>query len=300
MKTTAALLLLFLANICISQTPWPESGTKWWYFGGDALYGPRQLILEAVGEEVYKGQLCQKIEQTHVDFNGNASPSDSFYAYLKNDSVFFYSDVWEEFILIFDYTAELGDTIILKNPNTKTGQDSTFHCNVNKIDTVEYCNGDLKVKSWSIEHTHGYADYLEVVMQSSFLHPFDLYTWYGFDDADKYLHCFYDGSNDLDCEIFNSGEDEPCYGRPSKVKEGEVNDNILLFPNPAIDKLWIQFPREINQIHFQITDLAGKVLKRDYLSAGRREIGIEELSAGTYFISFPTLNDRCQKFVVIY
>lgn len=298
--TTTFLLLLFLSFQALAQSPWPEKGTKWWYYGGDPLYGPRQMILEAVGEELYQGQISQKIERTDVDFNGNATLTGAFYTYIQNDSVFFYSDVWEEYILVFDYTAAEGDTIILKNPTTRSGPDSIFTNLVYKTDSLEHCEVGYKVKSWAVEHQRGFSEYQEVLMQEYFINPFDLYTWYGFGDADKYLRCFEDGSHEIDCSAYFNYEDEPCYGRPSSLGENGLITNISFYPNPVIDQIWVNIPGEFKNLPYKITDLCGREVLGGEIDFHYQKINLHVLQPGSYYLHFPGGKIRTQKFVVLH
>jgi hypothetical protein len=289
--------ILFITQIS-AQSPWPETGTKWWYFGGDPLYGPRQMILEAVGEEIFEGQLSQKIERTDVDFSGNAISNGSFYAYQQNDSVFVYNEMWQDYILMFDYTAEVGDTLILHNPTSRTGPDSLFFNYVYKIDSLDHCETGLKVKSWHLEHQRGFAEYQEILMQEYFIFPFDLYTWYGFGDADKYLHCFEDSEHDIDCSAYYGYEDEPCYGKPSAVGDADLITDISLCPNPAIDKIWLAIPGSFNNLRYTISDALGKEIASGYINAHHQVIELGAIQSGIYFLSFPGEKIQVQKFTV--
>lgn len=279
-----------------SQAPWPETGTKWWYFGGDPLYGPRQMILEAVGEEVFEGRLSQKINRTDVDYVGNAVLNGEYYAYIQNDSVFVFNDVWEEYLLVFDYTAEVGDTIIFKNAVNNSGPDSLVFAHVVRIDSTKFCEDVFKAKTWSLEHKLGFASYQEVFMQRSFIHPFDISTWYAIDDGDKFLRCFENGTFDFDCSDI---EEESCYGKPSTVEEQQgLIRHVSLFPNPAINRIWLDIPGNLNKLDYVITDAIGKEVATGQIDSLHQVIEIGFLRAGLYILHFPGAKIQASKFTI--
>jgi PKD repeat protein len=61
------------------------------------------------------------------------------------------------------------------------------------------------------------------------------------------------------------------------------SEKIKLFPNPASDRIWIEFPEYING-DFVITDVSGRDILREKISAESFEVNIQNWPAGIYII----------------
>ncbi len=71
------------------------------------------------------------------------------------------------------------------------------------------------------------------------------------------------------------------------VEEFLSDNNVSLFPNPAVDILNIRFDRYSNElIEMEMYDLTGKIVKKELLTNSQSAINIEELQNGVYFVKF--------------
>jgi hypothetical protein len=66
-----------------------------------------------------------------------------------------------------------------------------------------------------------------------------------------------------------------------------MNEPVRIYPNPATDKLGIEFASEKTEsIQYQITDVTGKVIMSQRLNAqeglNRNEINVSKISKGVY------------------
>ncbi len=89
---------------------------------------------------------------------------------------------------------------------------------------------------------------------------------------------------------------------PCKENIGELNpDNIalLIFPNPATDKLFITINRQsINPSYLTLTDISGKIISTFLITAPSIEIDISQHASGMYFIKAEINGTNCiQKFI---
>lgn len=80
---------------------------------------------------------------------------------------------------------------------------------------------------------------------------------------------------------------EACLG--ANVSE-EVLSNIALYPNPANEKLMVQFAGT-EQINYSILDISGRILLKGKINP-QDEINVSSLMPGNYQIVFETKDDR--------
>jgi len=79
-----------------------------------------------------------------------------------------------------------------------------------------------------------------------------------------------------------------CLQMLQNVNENNPNNNIIVFPNPASEKINIKFNNTENTSHFQIIDMLGKVHKNIKLNSYSNdiEINVQSLPRGIYIIVF--------------
>jgi hypothetical protein len=97
----------------------------------------------------------------------------------------------------------------------------------------------------------------------------------------------------------------PVFGSASEVVGIEtpldiVNNKILVYPNPANDKLYIHFENEMEfkTISFEIVDIYGRIISRKSVK-NSEGIDLSSVSNGVYFIRISTTNQvSTHKFII--
>lgn len=82
----------------------------------------------------------------------------------------------------------------------------------------------------------------------------------------------------------NSGNSRHCYfyiDNVSVVKCARENE-VLIYPNPAVDYVGIDIPQNYNQAQLYIYSLAGQLLSKKQITSVNQQIPIPELSNGMY------------------
>jgi len=74
----------------------------------------------------------------------------------------------------------------------------------------------------------------------------------------------------------------------------EVNDNIKVYPNPAVDYINVNIGN-INNTKIVIFDVCGKAVKQIDLNESQATIDLSELSAGVYYVNIKTDNNTVVK-----
>jgi hypothetical protein len=66
--------------------------------------------------------------------------------------------------------------------------------------------------------------------------------------------------------------------------------DFMLFPNPAAEKLTIKFAENLNQASLNLRDAAGRlVMNRPFQNQNQIEIDLHDLSNGLYFVEIQSI-----------
>ena len=75
-----------------------------------------------------------------------------------------------------------------------------------------------------------------------------------------------------------------------------VEQEFSVLPNPSVDNIWVQIPAnsENKSVDFFITDMIGKVVIRERLMSGTKQLNIKSLAAGIYIAQFNSTDGQRQ------
>jgi hypothetical protein len=195
-------------------------------------------------------------------------------AYLREDSInkqVFISHYDEE-LLLYDFSVEVGDTLF--------GEDYIFEDHidmvVNQIDS-SLINGYYR-KHISFNVLTG-TDWSSVWTEGIGATPLLNYiagdTWYS-----KSLNCLFENGTLV---YHGSSYETCCPGEMTGIPNANsLNNQIILFPNPAHDILTIEFSKTESST-IRIFDLSASMIYQKELPPGKSSINISQLSAGIYF-----------------
>jgi hypothetical protein len=282
------ILLVFAYQSCcflFSQNiDFAPVGTKWWVnqmrLDHQGIPQDSFIIVEVTGEEVKEGRLCRVIS----NLTGIGLPLTA-HVYTDNDSVFFYSEVTEQFELLYDFSAAVGSQWTIKGLSEIADE---FNVTVTDV-TYEEIDGE-QLKVWFITHNQN-SNYwsnkiIERIGNTHFLAP----TFTGLDTIENgklpaaNIRCYSDSVlfvklYEIDCD--------GVYGF-SSVNETDVSKFISVFPNPAHDFIQIEIPLGLrnDQLSYIIFDLLGNPLLQGFLSENITVLEISNLGlSGVFNIS---------------
>jgi len=69
---------------------------------------------------------------------------------------------------------------------------------------------------------------------------------------------------------------------------GRAMSSVIFYPNPSTDVVYFSIPVTFKQLHFVLTDIAGRKTMEGTQNAGRPRISVKALSAGVYHIVIET------------
>ena len=112
-------ILLFLQGTLFSQSELSPIGAVWHYQCKDSEsspFGLGYLKYECVGDSTVNGKLCRQINNYRVRSDSTRIALNPIFVYSQNDTVVRYSPLLDDFYILMDYTAVVGDTLLLR-PN---------------------------------------------------------------------------------------------------------------------------------------------------------------------------------------
>ncbi len=143
-------LLTFSAifNLAAQGFDFAPVGTKWYY---DELNFALRVIphtIESVSKENYQGKWCSKLVSSSNDIVPNP-----VYVYSQNDTVYWYSPLTNQFEMLYDFTAEVGDSWVVGGVYSTDGHGNPIYADTVTVDSISRIpiNGD-SLKVWHISH----------------------------------------------------------------------------------------------------------------------------------------------------
>ena len=293
-KFVFLILLISLNKIADSQT-WIDSNATWHYnleeLSGLGIQGFYKYTYNE--DTIIDGINCQKIackvyefytwpEVVFLDSNSVAE----YYTYVSNDTVYYRTN--DEFFVLFDFGASIGDTWIISTTNNGNGfcDDTSM---VQVVDTGTVTINSQVLRTITLEPVPGSSYGLSGVYNEKFglmsYGPWHLFPrvmecdtniiveWYY-----TSFKCFEDDSFDLfnpsstDCEYFLTH-----LGIPNTDSY-----SISMYPNPVKDMLKIQVPESGI---LSIYSINGQELKQLEVNKST-VIDFRNFETGIYFIRF--------------
>ena len=137
-------------------------------------------------------------------------------------------------------------------------------------------------------HTHiRYNEFIPVLTLVGFSEP----AIYGY----RNMRCYQDNTINYIADWWKE-KNKPC-DEPFSLPMNDyiIENNIIsIFPNPAQDKLNIQFAENFNteQITITVYDIMGKIIfEKEYLSEPLISVDIQNLIVGCYFVKISNKNN---------
>lgn len=151
MKKQLLILSLFcstLFSLSAQGFDFAPVGARWYYSELDFALKDIPHITESVGKETYQGKWCSKL--IHSSMGPLPSPT---YVYTQNDTVFFYSTLTNQFEMLYDFTAEVGDSWVVGGVHSVDNEGNHLLADTVRVDSMStvILSGDT-LKVWYISH----------------------------------------------------------------------------------------------------------------------------------------------------
>jgi hypothetical protein len=268
-------ILLSTTGIMAQTSDFAPVGARWIYTEANFALQGVPYIMEVTGKENFKGKWCSRFEY-------QPNSLDKLYLYTGNDTVFYYSFLSEQFEMLYDFSAEVGDSWIIGglegyNPDNPL----PYAPDTITVDSIShlYISGDT-LKVWHIHNTFWF-DWGDRIIEKVGNDGLPLPRFGLFETSVWGLRCFETS------ETFFQFVPYPCdtiFSTTSATNAPVETLKIHVSPNPATDL--IQLPWEGPLESLQLFDALGQQMPSGsfHLSEGRLEVPVGHLPAGMYFL----------------
>lgn len=262
------LLLFFLilgASHFGSSQEWAPVGAKWYFthhhWGED---GVSYTTAKSVKDTIIKGQLGTKVVS-----EGFLCRWNTMYTYMQNDSVFVYNHDLEQFTMLYDFGATVGD--LWEIFDIYGYHSEPIIMRIDSIHHVVFNDSLFKVLYPTTLNPEGFFSnrIIENVGSVAFAPTFEYC-----DSGDGLLRCYEDENVFYHEGVYECTE--------STVNIEDLNKSkINMFPNPSSSTIYFNH-LEITTYTYKIKDYLGRVIMEDRLS--NRFIDVNQLQSGLYYI----------------
>lgn len=284
MKQTLYILFFIATRVALhaQAVDFAPVGAKWWVnqIVLDPIPADSFVIVEVTHEEIKEGELCRVI----TNLSGCGLP-DPAYVFTRNDSVFFFSEVTEQFELLYDFTATIGSSWTVKGLNHIFGNEHTV--TISDVLDVDYqgqvlktwmLNGNFTIWGDRIVEKAGNLWYIGPTYSENCI-PGQI----GF--MPHYVRCYEeDGAlykfGFIDCEDYDD---------ISALEEIAEAVEFHLSPNPATThtrlELDVRFQQD-RRIQFLVLHASGWISYEGMLppAISFYDIALEALASGVYYV----------------
>jgi hypothetical protein len=288
MKNIASttIFILFVTIFCQAQN-WAPIGAKWHYdehfaFRGDMAF----FLFESIGDTVVLGKNC-RIIQKNDDWNCDMYYYSQDFMYESGDTVFFYDPILNDFQILYNFNASVGDSWnFILHDNYNGDIDST----VVYVDSVDYIvHNGLTLKRMFHTATSQFENYpfatqqftaIERIGSPYFMFPL-MPEFYGLCDGNytSGLRCYEDSTLGLYIADSMFACDYTYVWVPGGGTSTErlASNLVKIYPNPATAFLQVEGmiadAYEIYNLTWQLVD-KGNVIDN--------QIDINNLVQGVY------------------
>ena len=267
----------------------PE-GATWHYGEAFAFMGDKSyMTFVAEGDTIIQGITCQKIKK-YGKVGCLGRPSMEF-TYEENGIVYYYNPHHEEFEILYDFTAETGDTWTIFT-HESSGDQNVITVRVDSFDFVTI-NGIALKRIYALYEYEfagwGGSDYSNptvlIERLGDIYYMFNLHTL-------SYMVCDGNYSTGLRCyedeefELYDTGIADSCTYSYIWVGVSDINkiDRVKIFPNPISDRILIESDLATEPKKYIIRDLSGKLVQQGLII--NNEIHLRNASTGIYLLEF--------------
>ena len=279
MKNLLLVCLMVCSNLyglSAQGSDFAPLGAKWYYSELDFALRSVPLIMESVSKEIYQGKLCSKLVVQLPSVGPLPSPT---YVYSQNDTVFFYSNITNQFEMLYDFTAEVGDQWVVGGVYSRDNNGNVLTSDTITVDSMSLLSingGSLKV--WHISHGFFYDWGRRIVEKVGNLDLFaPKYAMWELQVGD--LRCFETPDTAFH---FVSYPCDTVIWTISGTQNLTNNEHIKVSPNPFKDQINLSIDAA-GVFDFSLYDQLGRLIGRYPGVSDKQEIPTGSLSSGLYF-----------------
>jgi hypothetical protein len=302
MKNFFTVFICLTINASFAQTEFAPVGAKWYYdMSGMGCNFCSYYTAESIKDTLILDRKARIIKFTLYEENSITDWGTEI-LYSDSDRVYHFIESKNEFYTLFDFSANIGDTLIIRT--------DTFYGYLfvpgwyNDFSGIVYNKSTKNVDGYNLRtllvHPYGDWNYQGMIIEGigdigsffgrSFVQalPYAVKLRCYFDQYKSYRGPHYPAS--LACDEIITG-----------IEEFESNQNVIVYPNPLKEKGFVKLPNPAYQnLHYQIIDISGKTIYSGNTQAEEFKLPVSQLSKGVYFLSIHSekISYQTQKFIV--
>ena len=272
-------------------------GSKWYYgYAENPLGGPEfgYLLVESVRDTVIDEHIARVLTKTYYASNGSSHDRGYEFVYTEENKVYYIKD--QRSFLLYDFTAETGDTLNFRETfGGSYSSDTTFTMVVDSTNFIWVDGMELKrihlrdiEGRWDLYNTH-----IEKLGNIPYMFPqIDLWC-----DAGCYnpLRCYSDHRIDYKFGYYE------CDELRTGIYEQHLTNRVRISPNPTsnVVNFFFEHPNYTNSI-LQLFSLDGNLVSEIVVWDQNVSVDISGYKPGVYFYNWIITENEVEagKFVV--
>lgn len=262
------------------------TGAEWYYDERFAFSGDINFIkFTSEKDTLINGENCQKISK-QGKLICNDRPDVEF-LYTSNDTVYFFDPIFNEFQVLYVFSARPGDSWIIKIKD-EGGEIDSLTITIDSISTRELNERDGKALHVSYYKNDEYRtmEYSSTIVEhiGDTKYMFNWYPWSTVACDGNYtlgLRCYRDSVTGL----YSTGIADSCDYKYkwTGIDESEISSSSILFPNPANDYINITI-EEKSAYTAELYDLNGKLLMVSESFKSNIKLDLTDIESGIYIL----------------
>ncbi len=283
-----SLLLILLTGLLLPgiAQEFAPVGAEWHWDERFAFSGNIDYIkFQSEKDTTILGESCRKITKRHP-LLCNMRPEVEF-VFDRNDTVFFYDEIFNTFQILYDFNAETNDSWVILFVDETNDADSLI-ITVDSTSTMIVNDEELKVlyvtyfKNDEYMPETYYSRIIEKFGDMIYMFNWQPLSMVACDGNISFgLRCY----EDNEFGFYSTGLADSCdYVYIWTGIENSLNENdISIYPNPAIEQITIEVPDKTN-LQVKITDITGNLIIHEKFTESVN-IGISGYASGVYLVS---------------
>lgn len=293
MKKSLLFIFALISFSSLAQSNWIKENAVWHYkFFNYSMPGSGYIKVWVDGDTTIQSKVCTKLKAVKHDFEPTNAEWDlaefvsdyiSGIVYYSNDTVYrWYNNAFE---VLYDLSAQSGDSWMLATGNAPFGCNDTSVCVVESVGSVNL--GGNAYNELQVNYTSDSYEFIHGKINSRF-GPTERYLFPLTRPCDN-------TSIDIDQITFICFEDDSLYYNPSGsacefylgLDEAGMN-KVSVFPNPTEGR--IELLSDIPLKTIKVMNALGAVLKEVRSNLTLMEIDLTELPQGSYYLNIENSN----------
>lgn len=285
MKTLLAIVLtLFYCLPGFSQTEFAPLGAEWYYTYGEGMgqKGAGYYLLKSTKDTIIDSKECKVLSRTLVSSEGISFNEGQSIVYHNTTENKVYRYLYGNFYLLYDFTKQAGDTLVIKVPRSVSRYDSI----VTVVDSVgiETFSHNIQLKSFYVHSINSFlyiffGKIIERIGNLHFLFPVNqLFCDSGCPEP---LRCYNDD------KISFRLDQGPCDAVYPSTNTNIVNTtDMSVFPNPFTNSFTIKTGGHAERaFSIEIFNVYGKLILHDIIPGTiDHQINLNGYPRGFYYL----------------